>query len=191
MDRIKVVCLGDSITYGWPWGPDVSWTAMLAEQLDGEVINRGIPGNTTTQMLDRFEKAVLKLHPSHVIIMGGLNDVALQDSFDRITWNLRCMAEIARENDIKVVFGQPTVFDEPDLERLVLRIRKWINNYAQEHRIPVIHFDQAFYDENNNILTDLLAADGAHPTKAGYQAMFDCIDLKVLEECQGEAHCSE
>lgn len=180
MSEIKVVCLGDSITYGWPWGPEVSWTTMLGEQIEGEVINRGIPGNTTTQMLERFEKAVLTFHPSHVIIMGGLNDVVLQDSFDRITWNLRSMAEIAREHEIKVIFGQPTVFDDPYLEKLVIRIRNWISNYAAEQQIPVIHFDQAFYDENNDILSNLLAADGAHPTKAGYQAMYEQIDLQVF-----------
>lgn len=185
MDKIKVVCLGDSITYGWPWGPEVSWTTMLADQIEGEVINRGIPGNTTTQMLERFEKAVLQFHPSHVIIMGGLNDVVLQDSFDRITWNLRSMAEMARNNGIIVVFGQPTVIDEPDLERLILRIRNWIINYAQEHHISVIHFDQAFYDENNNILSDLLAADGAHPTKAGYKAMYAQIDLNIFGLSRG------
>jgi len=181
MDKIKVVCLGDSITYGWPWGPEVSWTKMLADELAGEVINRGIPGNTTSQMLERFDKAVLKFNPSHVIIMGGLNDVILQDSFDRITWNLRSMAEIARDNGIKVIFGLPTVIDEPGLERLVWKIRDWISIYSEEHHIQVINFAQAFYDENNNILSELLAADGAHPTKAGYQAMYAQIDLKVFE----------
>lgn len=181
MDKIKVVCLGDSITYGWPWGPAVSWTKMLADQIVGEVINRGIPGNTTSQMLERFDKAVLKLNPSHVIIMGGLNDVVLQDSFDRITWNLRSMAEIARDNGIKAIFGLPTVIDEPGLERLIWKIRAWIIKYSEEHHIPVINFTQAFYDEENHIISELLAADGAHPTKAGYQAMYAQIDLKVFE----------
>lgn len=180
MERINVVCLGDSITYGWPWGPEVSWTSMLAEKIDGKVINRGIPGNTTTQMLDRFEKSVLRYHPSHVIIMGGLNDIIMQDSFDRITYNLRSMAESARENGIKLIFGQPTVLDEPNLERLVIRIRNWIDNYAEENHLQVIPFHRAFYEEGN-ICSELLAADGAHPTQAGYKAMFEQIDLKVFE----------
>lgn len=181
MDKMKIVCLGDSITYGWPWGPEISWTTMLAEKIDAEIINRGIPGNTTTQMLDRFENSALKFKPSHVIIMGGLNDIFMQDSFDRITWNLRLMAEMAQENSIKVIFGQPTVFDEPGLEKLVIRIRKWIETYAEEHQIPVICFEQAFYDENNDIRSELLAADGAHPTEDGYKAMFAQIDLSIFK----------
>lgn len=181
MDKMRIVCLGDSITYGWPWGPEISWTTMLAEKINAEIINRGIPGNTTTQMLDRFEKSVLKFNPSHVIIMGGLNDIIMQDSFDRITWNLRLMAEMAQENGIKVIFGQPTVFDEPGLEKLVIRIRKWIDAYAEEQQIPVIHFEQAFYGENDNIRSELLAADGAHPTEDGYKAMFAQIDLSIFK----------
>jgi len=180
LDDVKVVCLGDSITYGFPWGPNESWTHMLTEAIDGEVINRGIPGNTTTQMLERFDYAVTRFHPTHVIIMGGLNDVVLRDSFDRITLNFKSMAEKARENNIKVIFGQPTVIDDPEFERLIWRIRGWIVQYAEENHLPVINFAQAFYDEHNNMLTELLAPDGAHPTKAGYKAMYAQIDLGVF-----------
>lgn len=181
LDDIKVVCLGDSITYGFPYGPNESWTTMLQNVINGEVINRGIPGNTTTQMLDRFDYAVARFNPTHVIIMGGINDIVFRDSFDRITLNLKTLAERARENNIKVIFGQPTVVDDPEFERLLWRIRAWINEYSQEHHIPIINFTQAFYDENNNILTELLAPDGAHPTIAGYKAMFKQINLDVFK----------
>ena len=180
-DKCKIVCLGDSITYGWPWGPEVSWTRMLDEAIDGEVINRGIPGDTTTQMLERFNKAVLKLNPTHLVIMGGINDVVWQDSFDRIVWNLRTMAEKAREEQIKVIFGLPTAIDDETIERLVSKIRVWIREYAAQHNIQVIDFAQAFYDHNKHLLTDLLAVDGAHPTKAGYVAMFHQIDLRIFK----------
>ena len=46
--KMKIVCLGDSITYGFPFGPRVSWVAMLDQVLDAEIINQGINGNTTT-----------------------------------------------------------------------------------------------------------------------------------------------
>lgn len=180
LDDIKIVCLGDSITYGFPYGPSHSWTTMLQNVIGGQVINQGIPGNTTTQMLQRFNQVVRRYKPTHIIIMGGINDIVIRDSFDRITLNLKTMAEKARENNIEVILGQPTVVDEPEIERLIQRIRTWINDYSKEQKIPIIDFAQAFYDENNNILTDLLAVDGAHPTRAGYQAMFKQIDLKIF-----------
>lgn len=179
--KCKIVCLGDSITYGWPWGPEVSWTTMLGNAIDGEVVNRGIPGDTTTQMLQRFDKVVSKSNPTHLVIMGGINDVVCQDSFDRIVLNLRTMAEKASAQQIKVIFGLPTAVDDEYIERLVSRIRTWIKDYADQHHIPVIHFNQAFYDQNKQILTELLAADGAHPTKEGYIAMFAQIDTSIFK----------
>ncbi|HWQ75428.1 MAG TPA: SGNH/GDSL hydrolase family protein [Syntrophomonas sp.] len=177
----KIVCLGDSITYGWPWGPEVSWTTMLAGAIDAEVINRGIPGNTTSQMLARLKQAVLKHNPTHVIIMGGLNDIICQESFDRIVWNLRAMAEQASEHGIKVIFGMPTAVDDEYIEKLAQRVRNWITEYAEDHNISIIPFNQAFYDQNGHINTRLLSADGAHPTREGYRAMFACIDLPVFD----------
>lgn len=178
--ELKIVCLGDSITYGWPWGYEASWTAMLEKAVDGQVINQGIPGNTTSQMLDRFDKAVLKVDPTHLIIMGGINDIVWQESFDRIVWNLRTMAEKAAQHNIKVIFGMPTVVDDGYLERLIQRIRDWINEYSMQQGIPIIDFSQAFYDQDNNIKIELLSADGAHPSREGYQAMFACIDTGVF-----------
>ncbi|HRW12485.1 MAG TPA: SGNH/GDSL hydrolase family protein [Syntrophomonas sp.] len=180
MEGLKIVCLGDSITYGWPWGPEISWTTMLARVIDAEVINQGIPGNTTSQMMERFDRAVLAHHPTHVIIMGGINDIVWQESFDRIVWNLRSMAEKAAEHDIKVVFGMPTAVDDDYLEKLTQRIRNWINTHADQHGIPVINFHQAFYNQEGKILNQLLAADGAHPTQEGYQAMFAQIDTSIF-----------
>jgi lysophospholipase L1-like esterase len=175
------MCLGDSITYGWPWGPEVSWTSMLEKVIDAEVFNRGIPGNTTSQMLDRFDKAVLKTNPTHLIIMGGINDIVWQESFDRIVWNLRTMAEKAVQQNIKVIFGIPTAIDDEYIEKLTQRIRNWIKEYSIQQGIPVIDFDQAFYDQNGNLITDYLSADGAHPTKEGYKAMFARIDTTIFK----------
>ncbi|MBP1761030.1 MAG: lipolytic enzyme [Firmicutes bacterium] len=182
MKELRIVCLGDSITYGWPWGPEVSWTTMLENVIDAEVINRGIPGNTTSQMMERFDKAVLKANPTHLIIMGGINDIVWQESFDRIVWNLRAMAEKAAEHDIKVIFGMPTAVDDEYIEKLTQRIRNWIKEYADQQGMPIIDFHMAFFSQNGQILTELLNADGAHPTKEGYKAMFARIDTSIFEQ---------
>lgn len=178
--KLKIVCLGDSITYGFPLGPAYSWVEMLFHGVTGEVINRGINGNTTTEMLDRFERHVLSSNPTHVIIMGGINDVFLRESYDRIIWNLRAMVEKARENDIQVILGIPTAVDEPEFERMIERIRVWMKDYAGQNNIRVINFASAFYDNDGHLRTELLLPDGGHPTEEGYRAMFDTIDLTIF-----------
>lgn len=180
-DKLKVVCLGDSITWGFPYGHESSWVRMLDDAIDGEFINQGINGNTTTDMLNRFDRAVLKHNPTHVIIMGGINDVIWQDSYDRISLNLQTMAEKAQAKGIKVILGTPTAVDEPRWEILVARIRKWMKDYSTNHNIPVIDFAAAFFDSSGKIKTELLLPDGGHPTRQGYEAIFAQIDFKVFE----------
>jgi len=122
----KIVCIGDSITWGFPFGPEYSWVTMLQNALGVEVINKGINGNTTTDMHRRFAKAVLGFDPTHVIIMGGANDILCAESYDRITANLRLMAENAAESGIKVIFGLPAAIDDVYYEELLIRIRNWM-----------------------------------------------------------------
>jgi len=180
-DKIKVVCLGDSITWGFPFGPEYSWVRMLNDTGAGEFINQGINGSTTEEMLERFDWAVLRNNPSHLIIMGGINDVIWRESYDRITWNLRTLAEKAQEAGIKVILGTPTAVDDPKMEILIERLRTWMKNYGRENGIEVIDFAAAFFDSSGNVKTELLLADGGHPTRQGYEAIFAQIDLKVFE----------
>ncbi len=178
---MKIVCLGDSITWGFPFGPSASWVTMLKDSLGVEVINKGINGNTTSDMLRRFDRAVVSYEPTHVVIMGGSNDILMAESFDRIVSNIQLMAEKAEENDIKVVFGLPTAIDDKYLEGLLARIRDWMRNYAEKNEIPVIQFNRAFYDQNGQVKTELLLLDGAHPAVEGYQEMFKQIDINIFK----------
>lgn len=177
----RIVCLGDSITYGFPFGSSASWVTMLAQVVEGEVINRGINGNTTGDMLRRFERSVLRYDPTHLVLMGGINDVVCGESLDSITWNIRSMAEKARQAGIKVILGLPTAVDYPPWEQLLIRLRDWMRTYAAELELPLIDFAAAFYDEEGNIKSELLLADGGHPDTTGYQAMFAQIDPTIFD----------
>jgi len=66
--RPRVVFMGDSITENW----------ALADPgfFDGKIVNRGISGQTSPQMLVRFRADVVALRPRIVHILAGTNDVA-------------------------------------------------------------------------------------------------------------------
>src|SRR5262245_12665830 len=63
----RIVFIGDSITEGWA-GADPA----LFER---GVVNRGIGGQTTPQMLVRFHADVVALHPQVVHVLAGTNDI--------------------------------------------------------------------------------------------------------------------
>lgn len=80
-DKYRIVCLGDSITYGEDLPYAETYPAVLAQLLqqkhadwDVVVINSGVRGHTSVQGLARLERDVLWYKPHVVFIAFGLND---------------------------------------------------------------------------------------------------------------------
>lgn len=181
MAKVTIVCLGDSTTFGFPYGPQDSWVKMLEDEIKEEVINKGINGNTTTNMLGRFDKAVLKYNPDYVVITGGINDVVSGESLDRIKHNILLMVEKAKDNNIIPVIGIPTPVDFPPWERSLQKLREWIIEYANMQNIEVINFARPFYNDDGTINTILLLDDGGHPSREGYKQMFMQITPAIFD----------
>ncbi len=182
MKNIKIVCIGDSTTFGFPYGLQESWVRMLENEILGEVINQGINGNTTTNMLKRFDRAVLPHSPDYVIITGGINDVVASESLDRIQYNIVQMAEIAKENKIIPIIGLPTAIDFKPWENNLQKLRDRLMEYARQNDLDIINFAGAFFNSNGTIKTNLLLDDGGHPTREGYKQMFRQIDVTIFNK---------
>lgn len=75
-----IVAFGDSITYGtgMPEGSN-HWTDIISERFNLNLINSGIPGNTSSQGLARIQEDVLNFNPDYVIINFGMNDNYLKE----------------------------------------------------------------------------------------------------------------
>lgn len=75
-----IVAFGDSLTAprsGVTTYSDLLDESLNAQGIDVEVINSGVPGNTSAQARARFAADVLADHPSLVIIQLGANDAAI------------------------------------------------------------------------------------------------------------------
>ncbi|NPV27687.1 MAG: GDSL family lipase [Firmicutes bacterium] len=173
----KIVCLGDSITWGFPFGPDYSWVRLVAERSGLTLINQGINGDTTEQMWERFQEDVVALEPSHVIVLGGANDIIIRESRDRTTYNLAGICQEAIKNGITPVLGLPTPMEFHEYEARLSKLRDWIRQYARENGLTVIDFDRAFRDPVSGTIRLDLLLDGGHPTIQGYAAMAEVVPL--------------
>jgi lysophospholipase L1-like esterase len=76
-DRTRVLCLGDSCTYGLglPW--DLAWPARLDLEKDLEVLNAGVPGYTSHQGRALFADRGRDLRPDVLVLQFGTNDANL------------------------------------------------------------------------------------------------------------------
>jgi acyl-CoA thioesterase I len=76
-----IVCFGDSLTYGTGAPEGMDYPSHLAGLLGREVVNAGMPGETTAGALRRLEDDVLSLGPGVVLLTLGGND--LKNGLDR------------------------------------------------------------------------------------------------------------
>jgi hypothetical protein len=78
--RMRVVLIGDSITFGHGVGDDETFAAALSRDPRVEAVNLGVPGYGSDQELIRLEHEGLALHPQAVV----LNVCVTNDFFDNV-----------------------------------------------------------------------------------------------------------
>ena len=112
---MKVICLGDSFTFGFGVKKQDCWVSRL--DIDGySFVNKGINGDTTSGMLARFERDVVSENPNYVLITGGVNDFISGSSLQIPQNNYMAMVHQAFHRKIIPIVGISPGFD-PDLMR--------------------------------------------------------------------------
>jgi len=168
----KVVFMGNSITKSWPRFRPKFFKS-------NPFINKGIGGETTSQMLARFQRDVIDLKPRAVVIMAGINDIAENTGLipiPKVAQNIFTMAEMAKAHDIQVVLCSTLPAHDfpwrPGLnpEQKVPKLNALIEKYAQENNLIYINYFAVMAD-NENGLRNELGYDGVHPNAAGYAVM--------------------
>jgi lysophospholipase L1-like esterase len=175
-DGKRIVFFGDSITEFWT--PKNSNMFQLKKH-----INRGISGQTTSQMVLRFQLDVIQLAPTTVVILAGINDIAENTgciSLEKILENLISMIELALDNNIKVilcsVLPANTFSWNPKLlpADKVIQLNKMIYTYAKSHKISYVDYYSAMVDDNKGLLKKY-GEDGVHPNFDGYKKMEELL----------------
>lgn len=181
INAAKIVAIGDSITYGFPYSPEQSWLHLAAKELYFEHVNSGVNGDTTSGMLRRFDRDVLRHKPSRVIIMGGTNDAYESIEVNQVADNIRAMVRLATENGIIPIIGLPISCNDWYAETLLGEYREVIQQYVVNNAISYIDFYSAMLDESNAEIKSGLHCDGVHPSEAGYKVMTG-VAIEVLQK---------
>ena len=180
----RVVFFGDSITDGW----------KIEESFPGKpYVNRGIGGQTTSQMLVRFRQDVVNLRPKVVVILAGTNDIAGNSGTianEDIEANYSDIAELAKANNIRVIFSSilpvnnyseraKEFFAQRPMER-ILALNSWLQDYCQRNHLIYLDYFSAVVDEKGMLKREL-ADDGLHPNKAGYAIMAPMAEKAIAK----------
>ncbi|MDF2874147.1 MAG: GDSL-like Lipase/Acylhydrolase family protein [Sporomusa sp.] len=163
-----IVALGDSITYGFPYTPELSWVRLTGAELGITMLNKGVNGDSTAGMLARFNRDVIAYAPSHVIIMGGTNDACARVAAETVETQVRKMVELALQYQITPIIGLPVPCNYPPDEAYLDLYRQDMRDYAIAGKLTVIDFYAAFKAAKDSLT---LYADVLHPNEAGYRVM--------------------
>jgi len=189
--RIKIVFTGHSIVNGYPFSRKYSFPDIAGSLLPENytVINRGVNGESTADILFRFRQDVIEEEPDAVFIMAGTNDFIYRTATPK-----DAVRDCRRMFDLAKAAGIETVFMTSPHVNIVQASESWPATTAEDYARV-----QAEIKEYNGLLADLSAAegislldvygeyqnygrfqDGIHPTAEGQRLIAEMCVRQIL-----------
>lgn len=182
-DPHRVVFLGDSIIEGW----------KIANSFPGKpYVNRGVSGQTTSQMLVRTFQDVIDLHPEVVVILAGTNDIAANngsETIEMVEEDFQAITELTQKHGIKVILcsilpvsdytNQPQTPRHPTEQ--IVALNEWLRNFSKLSGAVYCDYYSALVDQTR-FLKNGLSEDGLHPNSQGYAIMAPIAQAAIDKE---------
>lgn len=213
----RIVFLGDSITQQGEYPGGYVW--LIRQSLDAlypgakiNVVNAGVSGNKSTDMLSRFQSDVLAVHPDLVFVSVGVNDVwhgfydghssgdgPLGISLEDYRGNVQKMISRAREAHARVVLLMATpIGEDPSAAENVKQAsyNRALQDLAAQNGCGIVDLQTPFrrliatYRETTGSTQNFLTVDGVHMNSQGNQVMAQTIltYLGVSDSARNSVH---
>lgn len=174
---MRILCLGDSLTYGFGMPRAQVWTALCAARTGAELCNRAVNGNTTGGMLSALSRELEAAAPDAVFLMGGTNDLIYGGDLAGARANMGAMVHLAAASGVQPIVGIPirpclpiredwAVWADTELVRRAMEeYARWLRELCQIFRVPAIDFERELSAR------EYYLEDGLHPNRAGHELM--------------------
>lgn len=193
--QFRIIGLGDSTTAGTPGflspleappngrgNPESQYAYwMMKAHPDWTVLNRGINGQRSDEILARFQRDVEEDRPDCVIILAGVNDIYQGIPLESVKTNLLAIYQKALAVELAVVAATVLPYNtaSPSEAKAVRDLNSWIKETTNRLRVVFCDTNLAVRDPNDpNRLRS--SPDGNHPDVSGYrrvgEALADTID---------------
>ena len=170
-----VVALGDSLTYGYGANPKTAYPTVLAELSKWNVVNAGVNGDTSADVLTRVNE-ITEQNPDLVLLGVGGNDVLQRIVPDTTRANIVATIDTLQSNNIDVVliaepyFSTSALFGKASDNPLY-------EDIAEAEGIPL------YSDGWSTVLSDeALKSDKIHANAAGYRQFAEGLHDYLKDE---------
>ena len=176
----RVVFLGNSIFEGW-------LNSRPEFFKDKPYYDRGISGQTTPQMLLRFQDDVVDLHPDVLLLKAGINDIAENAGpYDqqKTLNNIKSIVQLAKANKIKIVLCSVLPANRfvwrPALTPAdkVIELNAALQAFAKQENVLYLDLYTAVVDDQKGMKA-VYASDGVHPTIEGYKVLEPLVEEAI------------
>lgn len=203
---MKLICIGDSLTFSPGIRRAWRWTELAAEMSGWELVNMGVSGDTAVGMLSRLRSQILSapgvaardLRELNVFIMGGVNDILFTGTDVTARSALAAMVHELSALGATAVVGIPPAMGHsgfPEAWRELVdfgaaaeklrEYQNWLETFCRTFAIPVVDFRPCFTDRFGNE-RDELFIDGLHPGADGQMLMAETLSA-FLKNFENEA----
>ena len=138
--RPRVLCLGDSVTFGWGVTYEESWPARLSEALEVETVNAGVPAMKPDSIAVWAQQNAVGLSPD-LVIFARRPDHANPDPWGTYKRSLQTIRSAVQPAPVVVVLPPVSTFD-------VMGARAWESERDRIRRmfpdLPVLDLTEAF-----------------------------------------------
>lgn len=193
---MKILFLGDSITdagrFNDPEGLGTGYVRLVKEALKEDiVINKGVSGERTNEILKRLNNDVLTNDFETIFILAGINDVwfhfasPYKTTTTIIKNNYEMIINEVKKNkpDAKIVMLSPFAYQsEKFYEKWFVFLNETIDlikSLAKKHQAKYLNLQEVLNKNLTKYKKDELLHDGVHPTEIGHQIIRDEI-LKII-----------
>ena len=191
-----MICIGDSLTYGYGVRRTQCWTALASEMSGWTLQNHGVCGDTTGGMLVRMREIVHDLQESErenrcFLLMGGCNDVFFSGSSVSARENMAAMVhQLFSLGEMPLIAIGPGIsngaypsawtdlVDFSEAAEEVRRYYNWMERFCSTFGVRMIDFRRDFRNERGEQRSELYI-DGLHLNPDGHRVMAERV-AKVI-----------
>ena len=179
----KIIFIGNSITEMWT-------KKSFFFKSNTNFINKGISGQTTSEILNRFQNDVINKKPNTVIILAGINDIAENNGpikIENIAKNIFKMVELAKKEKINTIICSVLPANKilwnksikPTFK--IIKLNMMLKQFCKNNKIVYVDYYSEMVDWKGGLKTPLYTSkwDLVHPNQKGYEKMEEILQISL------------
>ena len=194
---VAFVALGDSMTAGFMSpisysGPryypyTVVLEALMRSGLNSScgfnvvVVNKGVNGDSSDGMLERFDRSVAREKPNYVILWAGINDLYVGASLEHVAANIAELTERTRlMGAAPIVCALTPVEGSPYFNERIRALNALIREHCEAKELLYVDLHSATANPEKRLDTRY-SDDGVHLSQEGYTVVAHTIYLEAVK----------